>query len=177
MGAADASVHDGGSAVFESAMMAVRATRREKLVVDQCLNPFYRNMLATLSAHLGIRLVIVPHKNGLSDMDALGAAIDGETAAVIVQNPGFLGCIQDFGALFATAHERKAKAVMLVNPVMQAVLKTPGEMGADVAVAEGQPVGMPLAFGGPYLGMMACTKDMVRQMPGRMAGRTEDLDG
>ena len=177
MDAANASVYDGGSAIFEAAMMAVRATRRERLVLDECVNPFYRNMLSTLSANLNIAVTVVPHKGGLSDMDALAAAIDDTAAAVIVQNPGFLGVVQDFSSLIGKAHASKAKAILLVNPVMQSVLKTPGEMGADIAVAEGQSLGMPLAFGGPYLGMMACTKDMVRQMPGRIAGRTDDLDG
>lgn len=178
MDVANASVYDGGSAVFEAAMMSIRATRQHRLVVDECVNPLYRAMLRTLSANVaGVEIILVPHKGGASDMAALEAALDDKTAAVIVQNPGFFGAIQDFSSLFATAHGKKAKAVMLVNPVMQSVLKTPGEMGADVAVADGQAVGMPLAFGGPYLGIMACTKDIVRQMPGRIAGRTEDLDG
>lgn len=177
MDVANASVYDGGSAVFEAAMMAVRATRRDKVILDECVNPFYRDMLATLSANLNISITVVPHKNGLSDMDALAAAVDDATAAVIAQNPGFLGAVQDFSSLIEKTHTHKAKAVLLVNPVMQSVLKTPGEMGADIAVAEGQSLGMPLAFGGPYLGMMACTKDMVRQMPGRIAGRTDDLEG
>lgn len=177
MDVANASVYDGGSAIFEAAMMAVRATRKSRLVLDECVNPLYRCMLDTLSANLGVDFVLVPHKNGCPDLAALEAALDDDTAAVIVQNPGFFGTVQDFTALFAKAHARKAKAVMLVNPVMQSVLKTPGEMGADVAVAEGQSLGMPLAFGGPYLGMMGCTKDMVRQMPGRIIGRTEDLNG
>jgi glycine dehydrogenase subunit 1 len=177
MDVANASVYDGGSGRFEACMMAVRATRRERLVLDECVNPLYRRMLDTLSANLGLTTVVIPHKNGQSDMAALEAALDDATAAVVVQNPGFFGVVQDFAALFAKAHGRKAKAVMTVNPVMQSLLKTPGEMGADVVVAEGQSVGMPLAFGGPYLGMMACSKDMVRQMPGRIVGRTHDLDG
>lgn len=178
MDVANASVYDGGSAVFEAAMMCIRATKKHRLLVDECLNPLYRAMLATLSANVaGVVIDVVPHKNGASDQAAIEAALDDATAAVIVQNPGFLGAVQDFGALFATASSRKIKTVMLVNPVMQAVLKTPGEMGADVAVADGQAIGMPLSFGGPYLGIMTCSKDMVRQMPGRICGRTEDLNG
>jgi len=177
MDVANASVYDGGSAIFEAAMMAVRITGREVILVDECVHPIYRNMLASLSASLPVSLRVIPHKQGVSDMAALAAALDDAIAAVVVQNPGFFGAVQDFSGLFAKVHAAGAKAVMLVNPVMQAVLKTPGEMGADVAVAEGQAVGMPLAFGGPYLGMMACTRDMVRQMPGRIVGRTEDLDG
>lgn len=177
MDAANASVYDGGSALFEAANMAVRATRRRKLLIDDCVNPLYRSMLRTLSANLGFDITEVPHKDGLTDADALAAALDDGTAALIVQNPGFFGEVRDYSALFTLAREKGIRSVVLVNPVMQSVLKTPGEMGADIAVAEGQSIGMPVAFGGPYLGIMACSKDMVRQMPGRMVGRTQDLDG
>ena len=177
MEVANASVYDGGTAIFEAAMMGVRATRRNRIVVDECVNPLYRVMLGTLSANLGLTIVVVPHKKGAPDMAALEAALDNDTAALVVQNPGFFGSVADFSPLFATYKAGGAKTVMAVNPVMQAVLKTPGEMGADVAVADGQAIGMPLGFGGPYLGIMTCTKDMVRQMPGRITGRTEDLNG
>ena len=177
MDVANASVYDGGTAIFEAAMMAVRATKHSGLVVDETVNPLYRDMLATLTANLDIPITVVPHKNGSPDMQGLEAALSGDTAAVIVQNPGFLGTVQDFTPLFAKARANASKCIMLVNPVMQSVLKTPGEMGADIAVAEGQSLGLHMAFGGPYLGIMACTKDMVRQMPGRIVGRTDDLDG
>ena len=177
MDAANASVYDGGSAIFEAAMMAVRATRREELVVDAAVNPFYRAMLATLTANLPVRITEVPHAGGAPDLSALSAALSDATAAVIVQNPAFTGAVCDYAPLFARGKELGVVSIVGVNPVMQAVLKTPGAMGADIAVAEGQSTGMPISFGGPYLGMMACTKDMVRQMPGRIVGRTEDLDG
>lgn len=181
MDVTNSSVYDGGTAVFEAAMMCIRATKKHRLVVDECVNPLYRIMLATLSANVdGVVIDVVPHKNGAADLDALGAALEragDDTAAVIVQNPGFFGVVQDFTPLFAKAGEKKIKSVTVVNPVMQSVLKTPGEMGADVAVADGQAIGMPLSFGGPYLGIMTCTKDMVRQMPGRICGKTEDLNG
>ena len=96
---------------------------------------------------------------------------------MLVQNPNFFGSINDFTALFETAHAKGAVCVLLAYPVLQSVLKTPGEMGADVAVAEGQSLGLPLSFGGPYLGVMACTRKMVRQLPGRVAGRTVDTEG
>jgi glycine dehydrogenase subunit 1 len=177
MDVANASVYDGGTALFEAALMCVRATGRRRIVVDECINPLYRAMLATLSANVHVETVTVPHRSGTADLDALAAAVDEECAAVLTQNPGFFGVVQDFSEVFAHARAKKARSVLLVNPVMQAVLKTPGETGADVAVAEGQPLGMRLSFGGPYLGMMACTREMVRQMPGRIVGRTKDLDG
>ena len=156
MDCANASVYDGGTALFEACMMAVRATRRKKLVVDQCINPVWRAMLETYSSSLDITLVTVPHKDGLSDMEGLKAAVDATCAAVLVQNPNFFGAVADFSELFAHARACKALGVISVYPVMQSVLKTPGEMGADIAVAEGQSLGQPLSFGGPYLGIMTC---------------------
>ncbi|OBQ46678.1 aminomethyl-transferring glycine dehydrogenase subunit GcvPA [Halodesulfovibrio spirochaetisodalis] len=178
MDAANASVYDGGTAIFEAVMMAVRAGRkRNKIVVDECVSPIYREMLDTYSDNIDINIVVVPHKDGLSDMEGLKAAIDGECAGVVVQNPNFFGNVQDFTELFEHAHANKALGIISVYPVMQSVMKTPGEMGADIAVAEAQSLGQPLAFGGPYLGVMSCTKKLLRQIPGRVVGRTEDVDG
>ena len=177
MDCANASVYDGGSALFESMMMAVRQTKRTTLVIDEAVNPIWRIMAASYCGNLDVQLVTVPQKNGRSDRDALKAAVDSKCAAVIVQNPNFFGAIEDFTDLFAHARAQKALGIISVYPVMQALIKTPGEMGADVAVAEGQSLGMPLSFGGPYLGIMTCRKELIRQFPGRIAGRTQDVDG
>ena len=177
MDVANASVYDGGSALFEAVMMAARATKRGKIILDETVNPLYRTMLATLTANLGIELVTIPHAAGAPDMDALHAALTDESAGIVVQNPNFFGVISDFSGLFAKAREKGALSILSVYPVMQSVLKTPGEMGADVAVADGQSIGQPLGFGGPYLGIMATTKALVRQLPGRMVGRTTDTEG
>ena len=177
MDAANASVYDGGSALFEAGMMAFRQTRRRKLVIDECVNPIWRVMLSTYTANQHCEIVIVPHKNGTSDKAALKAAVDRDCAAVMVQNPGFFGSLDDYTELFTHARSQGALGVISVYPVMQSVLKTPGEMGADITVADGQELGMPLSFGGPYLGLMACRRELVRQMPGRIAGRTHDVDG
>jgi len=177
MDCANASVYDGGSALFEAAMMPVRHTRRHKLVVDETLNPIWRFMLHSYTANLDLDILTVPHQDGCSDQNALKAAVDDACAAVFVQNPNFFGVVQDFSELFAHAREVGALSVISVYPVMQAVLKTPGEMGADAAVADGQSLGLPLSFGGPYLGVMTCKKELIRQFPGRIAGRTTDLDG
>jgi glycine dehydrogenase subunit 1 len=158
-------------------MMAVRQTKRRRLVADEALNPVWRMMLASYTANLDLDIVTVPHKDGRSDMTALKAAVDDACAAVLTQNPNFFGAVQDFSALFAHAKACGALSAISVYPVMQAVLKTPGEMGADVAVADGQALGMPLSFGGPYLGVMTCKKEFIRQFPGRIAGRTSDLEG
>jgi len=174
---ANASVYDGGSALFEGAMMAVRHTGRRKLVVCEAVSPIYRVMLGSYTSNLHLELVTIPHKDGACDLAALTKALDADTAAVVVQNPNFFGTIADFTALFAAARAAGVVSLISVYPVLQSVLKSPGEMGADVAVAEGQSLGLPLSFGGPYLGIMTCNKELVRQMPGRMVGRTVDGQG
>ncbi|BCS86785.1 aminomethyl-transferring glycine dehydrogenase subunit GcvPA [Pseudodesulfovibrio sediminis] len=177
MECSNASVYDGGTALYEALMMAVRKTKRRKVIVSEALNPIYRTMLESYTSNLDIEFVTIPHKNGMTDIDGLMAAIDDSTAALLVQNPNFFGSINDFTALFAAAKEKKAVSIISSYPVLQTLLKTPGAMGADIAVAEGQSLGLPLSFGGPYLGIMTCTKKMVRQMPGRIVGRTEDSKG
>jgi glycine dehydrogenase subunit 1 len=177
MEVANAGGYDGGTVLFESLMMAVRHTRRKKAVVSEAVNPIYRIVLATYTKNLHLELVTVPHKNGQDDLEALTAAIDEATAAVVVQNPNFFGVVQDFTGLFATAAAKGALSIISCYPVLQTVLKTPGAMGADIACAEGQSLGLPLSFGGPYLGIMTCRKALVRQMPGRIAGRAKDGQG
>lgn len=177
MDCANASVYDGGSAIFEAMMMAVRSNKRRKLVIDEAVSPIYRTMLASYTSNLALDLVTVPHVNGKSDKAALKAAIDNTCAGVVVQNPNFFGAIDDYTELFAHARANKSLSIISVYPVMQSLLKTPGEMGADVAVADGQSIGQPLSFGGPYLGIMTCTKEAVRQLPGRIVGRTNDTEG
>lgn len=177
MDCANASVYDGGTALYEALMMAVRKTKRRKVVVSEALNPIYRVMLDSYTTNLDLELVTVPHNEGRTNLEALTGVLDGDTAAILVQNPNFFGSINDFTALFDAAHAHKTVCIMLSYPVLQSVLKTPGQMGADVAVAEGQCLGLPLSFGGPYLGVMTCTKKMVRQLPGRIVGRTEDTEG
>ncbi|SOB57650.1 putative glycine dehydrogenase (decarboxylating) subunit 1 [Pseudodesulfovibrio profundus] len=177
MDCANASVYDGGTALYESLMMAVRKTKRRKIIVSEALNPIYRVMLGSYTSNLDLEFVTVPHKGGMTDIEGLKAAIDNETAALLVQNPNFFGSINDFTELFNACREAKAVSIISSYPVLQSLLKTPGSMGADIAVAEGQSLGLPLSFGGPYLGIMTCTKKMVRQMPGRIAGRTVDSEG
>jgi glycine dehydrogenase subunit 1 len=177
MHGANASVYDGGSALFEAMMMAVRSTKRIRVVIGQSVNPIYRIMLASYSRNLNLELVTLPHRNGQPDYEGLTKAVDDRTAAIVVQNPTFFGGVTDYTELIEHAHSKGALAVMSTYPLLQSVLKTPGAMGADIAVAEGQSFGLPLSFGGPYLGVMACTKKLVRQLPGRIAGRTVDTEG
>ena len=158
-------------------MMAVRHTKRSRIVICESVNPIYRVMLDSYTTNLKLDLVTVPHKDCHTDMEAMLAALDGDTAAIIVQNPNFFGTIQDFTTIFDKARELGIVSIISTYPIMQSILKTPGRMGADIAVAEGQSLGLPLSFGGPYLGIMACNKQLIRQMPGRIAGRTVDKNG
>ncbi|HPO15194.1 MAG TPA: aminomethyl-transferring glycine dehydrogenase subunit GcvPA [Candidatus Hydrogenedentes bacterium] len=160
---ANASLYDGGTAVFEAATMSMRVTRREKVVVHESLNPVYRKMLETHAANLGVEIVSGENPEG--------------AACVIVQNPSFLGTVRDFTNLAAQCHAAGALLVVSFYPVSLGMIKTPGAMGADIAVAEGQSLGQPLGFGGPYLGIMTTRKECVRKMPGRIVGQTVDAEG
>ena len=171
--AANASLYDGGTAIYEAAMMAVRKTKRKKLIICTSLSPIYRVMLRSYITNLHLELV----EDDISDIGRLQELIDDDTAGVIVQNPDFYGLIRDYEGHFALAAEHKALAIISCNPLALAVIKSPGEMGADIAVGEGQPLGLALSFGGPYLGYMAVAAKLLRTMPGRVVGRTTDAQG
>ena len=171
--ASNASLYDGGTAMFEAAMMAIRKTRRKSLIVCNSVNPIYRVMLRSYTANLHLDLI----EEDITDPNRLADIISDDTAAVILQNPDFFGRAHDLSPHFALAKDKKALGILNCNPVALGVLKTPAEMGADIAVGEGQSLGLPLSFGGPYLGFMAVSQQLVRTMPGRIVGRTTDHDG
>ena len=177
MEVANASLYDGGTALYEAMMMALRITRRSRVIVDDSISPIYRKMVRSYTSNLGIDLVETPSAEGLPDRDAIAAAIDGRTAAVIVQNPNFFGCVDDMTDLAELVHSHGGLLVVSCYPISLGILKPPGQMGADIVVGEGQGLGMGLSFGGPYLGFMATLKKYVRKMPGRIAGRTVDARG
>lgn len=177
MDVANASVYDGGTALYEACQMALHATRREKIVVDGGVNPVYRKMLYSYTANLDIDFEEVAVTHGQSDREHIFQALDENTAAVVLQNPNFFGVIDDHQDIVEHCHERGILVIQSVYPVAMALLKTPGEMGVDIVTGEGQSLGIPLDFGGPYLGFMATTKKLVRRLPGRIAGRTVDRDG
>ena len=171
--ASNASLYDGGTGLFEAAVMAVKKTRRRKIIVDTSLNPIYRILLKSYTANMGIKIV----EDELAGTDRLKELIDAETAGVMLQNPDFFGRVRDLSPYFDLAHENKALAIMSCYPIALGILKTPAEMGADIALGEGQPLGLPLSFGGPYFGFMAVTKALTRSLPGRIVGRTKDEEG
>ncbi len=174
---ANASLYDGGTALYEAAMMAIRITGKTRIIMDSGVNLIYRTMLYTYTSNLNIEFVETPVVHGQSSREQIYKHIDERTAAVIVQNPNFFGAIDDHSDIIEKAHSFGALAIMSVYPLSLGVLKTPGEMNVDIATGEGQSLGIPLSFGGPYLGVMACKKDFVRKMPGRIVGATVDKDG
>ena len=177
MEVANASLYDGGTALYEAMMMALRITRRNRVVVDDSVSPIYRTMIRSYTGNLGIELVETLSIRGLPSREAIRMELDDQTAAVIVQNPTFFGCIDDVSDLAELAHACGALLICSVYPLSLGILKTPGAMGADIVTGEGQSLGLPLSFGGPYLGFMATRKTHVRKMPGRICGRTADGQG
>lgn len=172
--AANASLYEGATAVYEAALLCVRHTGRSKVLADGAMNPRYLAALKTYARNLGVEVVGVPHKSGASDLAAIAAAADGTVAAAIVQSPNFFGRVADATELAGRLHAVKALLVMVANPLALAVLKPPGEMSADVACGEAQPLGQPLGGGGPYLGFIAARMELVRRLPGRLVGATVD---
>lgn len=177
MEVANASLYDGGTALYEAAMMAIRLTGRRKILLDSGVNPIYRNILVSYTRNLSVDFEEIPVVHGQSDRERIAKALDDKTAAIVLQNPNFFGAVDDFTDVVAMAHQKGCLAVMSVYPVSLGLLKTPGQMGADIVTGEGQSLGLPLAFGGPYLGFMATRMAHVRKMPGRIAGATIDGAG
>lgn len=177
MEASNASMYDGGTALYEAMMMALRITRRNKVIIDDSVNPIYRVMIHSYSRNLNIDLEETKNHEGLANREAILAALDDETGAIIVQNPNFFGCIDDLTDIAAAAHKKGALLIVSCYPLALGILKTPGVMGADIVTGEGQSLGLPMSFGGPYLGFMATCKQYVRHLPGRIVGETTDVRG
>jgi glycine dehydrogenase subunit 1 len=175
---ANASMYDGSTACWEAIGMAGRVTKRSKAVLSSGLHPHYVSVAKTMARFTGDTLdTAMPGFDG-TDMQRLIGAIDGETSCVVVQYPDILGRIEDLSAIAQKAHEHGALLIAVVTePVALGAIKSPGEMGADIVVGEGQSLGVGLQFGGPYVGLFACKEKFVRQMPGRLCGETVDADG
>ena len=176
---ANASMYDGSTACWEAISMAGRVTNRKKAILSSGLHPHYVSLAKTMAKFTGDRLdTAVPELSAKTDSERLLAAIDAETSCVVVQYPDILGRIADLSAIAAKAHDHRALLVAVVTePVALGAIKSPGEMGADIVVGEGQSIGVGLQFGGPYVGLFACKEKFVRQMPGRLCGETVDAEG
>ena len=177
MEVSNASLYDGGTALYEAMMMAIRVTDRTKIIMDGGVSPIYRKILRTYTHHLDFQFEQTPVVHGQSSREEIFKLLDKNTAAIILQNPNFFGAIDDFTDIIERAHSVGALVIMSVYPVSLGLLKTPGEMGADIVTAEGQSLGLPLNFGGPYLGIMTTQKKLARKMPGRIVGETLDKQG
>ncbi len=177
MEVANASLYDGGTALYEAVMMALRVTGRNRVVVDEGVSPIYRTMLRSYTTNLGIELTEIPTAGGVADRERIHADLGDNTAAVVLANPNFFGCLDDFTELGAEIHDHGALMIVSTYPIALALIKTPGAMGADIVTGEGQSLGLPLSFGGPYLGFMTSRTKHVRKMPGRICGRTVDQHG
>jgi glycine dehydrogenase subunit 1 len=177
MEVSNASLYDGATAAAEAVILAVRVTNRNRVVISGTVSPLYRQVIETYLKGLKIDLVTVSPRNGLSDLSKLGDTIDENTACLLISQPNFFGLLEDVKAAEELIHKVGGKLIMAVDPIAQALLKAPGEYGADIVVGEGQPLGVPLSFGGPLVGFFAAKKELVRHMPGRIAGRTKDVDG
>ncbi|MBE6259818.1 MAG: aminomethyl-transferring glycine dehydrogenase subunit GcvPA [Prevotella sp.] len=176
MDISNASMYDGTTAAAEAMMMAVAAGKKQnKVLVSETLNPKTREVLDTYALHQGIELVTIPMENGVTSRQNLEAQLaQGGVAGVMVQQPNVFGIIEDYTGFAEACHEQKALFMMDSVAADLAVLKTPGEWGADIAVGDGQSLGIPMLFGGPYVGYMCCTEKLIRKMPGRIVGMTKD---
>ncbi|HTY08553.1 MAG TPA: aminomethyl-transferring glycine dehydrogenase subunit GcvPA [Candidatus Edwardsbacteria bacterium] len=177
MDVANASMYDGATALAEAGLLACGHTKRKQLVVLRSVNPHYRQVLRTYCRGLGIAITEVGWQNGQVDLDALRKAVSDQTAGVLAQHPNFLGILEPVEEIERIAHAKESLFAVSVDPISLGVLKEPGAYNADIATAEGQPLGLAPGFGGPALGLFAAKKDFLRSMPGRIVGLTTDAKG
>ncbi len=177
MEVANASMYDGGSALAESVLMAVHVTRKHRILIPANVHPYYRSIIETYIRDQEVELVPLDVADGRFSLPSLAEALDGDTAAVLVQHPNFYGLLEDLEGVAEQVHAVGGLLIVFVDPVSLAILEPPGSYGADIVVGEGQAVGNALNFGGPYLGIFASRMALIRKMPGRIVGMSHDLDG
>ncbi|RKX25266.1 MAG: aminomethyl-transferring glycine dehydrogenase subunit GcvPA [Candidatus Zixiibacteriota bacterium] len=177
MDVANASMYDGATAAAEAVVISTGVTRRNKVVVSETVNPLYREVVQTYLSSRGVELVSVPMKDGVTDLDRLRDIVDDKTACVLLGQPNFFGLLEEADQISELTHDVGGKMIMAVDPIAQMLLRTPAKAGADIVVGEGQPLGIPLSFGGPLLGFFAARKKLIRNLPGRIVARTKDIDG
>ncbi len=175
---ANASLYEGGSAVAEAVLMALGLTRRTgEVLIAESVHPEYRATLSTYAANLHCRVHVLPTPDGFLDPDDLRAAVTDSTVCVVVQSPNFFGHLEEMQAIGEVARKVGALFIAAFDPISLGLLKRPGDYGADIAVAEGQGLGVPLSYGGPYLGILTCRQEHLRKVPGRLVGETTDRNG
>lgn len=176
---ANASLYDGASAAAEAVLMADRIRGKSKVLVASTIHPQYRSVIKTYTRNLGTMIEEIPFTdNGALDFDLLSQRLDEETTAVVYQSPNFFGIVEDIKKISDITNSHQALSIAVVaEPISLGLFKAPGHLGADIVTGEGQSFGIPLSFGGPYLGFMSCSEEFLRQFPGRIAGQTNDLEG
>jgi len=176
---ANASLYDGSTGAAEAVLMAQRINGRSKVLVSRAVHPQYRQVISTYIKNVGLQMIEIPYgSDGRTDHQAAAASIDDDVAAILIQSPNYFGTVEDIASFSDLAHGRSALSIVAVaEGLALGLLEAPGRLGADVVVGEGQSFGMPVSFGGPYLGFMASKKEFMRQLPGRVAGETVDVEG
>jgi glycine dehydrogenase subunit 1 len=179
MDVSNASLYDGATALAEAIIIAYRNKELDdgKIFISKAVHPEYMRVVKTYLDAMPVEIVEVPVKNGITDIDFIKSNLDEKTIAVAIQSPNFFGCIEPASDIPSLTSRIGALSIISANPISLGILKDPGSMGFDIAVGEGQSLGSPMMFGGPYLGYFACKKELVRKMPGRIVGRTKDGKG
>jgi glycine dehydrogenase subunit 1 len=177
MDVANASMYDGASAVAEAALMSHSHNRKKEIVILDSLHPSYKKVLETYCSGLGLKIRTSITRNGLTELTDLKNSLSANTSCVIIQSPNFYGVVEDLGKIEPLVHSADALLIMVCDPISLGILKSPGELGADIAVGEGQGMGNHPNFGGPFLGFFAARKEMIRRMPGRIIAATTDTKG
>lgn len=177
MDISNASLYERTTATAEAALMAGSINGRDRVIVSDAVNPETRIVLRTYTGGTRLEMSAVPAGGGVTNIEALASAIDERTSAVIVQSPNCFGAIEPLTKLATIAHDAGALLIVSADPISCGLLKSPGACGADIVVGEGQPLGIPMSYGGPYLGLMATRQQYLRKMPGRLVGATKDADG
>lgn len=177
MDVTNASMYDGATACVEAAMMAVENARRSSIIVSRTVHPEVRAVLKSYMRFRDVEVIEADMADGITDVEKLKSLVEAGTAGVIVQNPNFFGIIEDLTEIEKMVHSNKALLIDYVDPISLGILKSPGESGVDIVAGEGQSLGNSLSFGGPYLGFLATTSKLMRKMPGRIVGQSEDVDG
>lgn len=176
MAVSNASVYDGATAAAEAVIMC-KERKRNKAVISETVNPQTIETIRTYLSGTDMEIVLIPAKDGRTDIEQLKQLVDEETACILLQQPNYYGQLEEVEAVGGIAADQEAKYIISCNPISLGILKAPAEYGADIAVGEGQPLGIPLSFGGPYLGFMATTEKLMRRLPGRIVGETKDDRG
>lgn len=177
MDVCNASMYDGPTACVEAGLMACANTRRKSIVISKTVHPEVRKVINTYMRFKNIEVIEVDMADGITDVEKLKAVVDKNTAGVVIQSPNFFGIIEDYSEIEKKIHENKAMLIAYTDPISLGILKSPGELGADIVVGDGQALGNALNFGGPYLGFLAAKSKLARKMPGRIVGQSVDADG